>query len=55
MGDRSVEVKKPEKPPPYKGGDECPSCKIGQLEVIDDMLLSCNECGFDVVIPTPKD
>ena len=31
--------------------DKCPSCHVGTLEVIDDMLLSCDECGFDVVIP----
>jgi len=53
LGGRSVEARRPQiKPPAYKGGDSCPNCKTGQLEVIDDMLLSCDECGFDIVFPT---
>jgi ribosomal protein L37AE/L43A len=33
----------------------CPKCGVGTLVRIDDQLLSCTDCGYDVAIQTERE
>lgn len=54
MSNPSWEAKRPPKLTGEGVGDKCPKCETGRLELVDDVFLSCDECGYDVVIPSSK-